>query len=377
MMKQLIVFLLAAVLLAGLSACNAMNKKNSKGDKEMKTLSKEDVIKSNRRAIYLAGGCFWGVEGYFKKLPGVYNTETGYANGKTSEASYNKLKMSDHAETVKIEYDMSRISLTELLLHYFRIIDPKSVNKQGNDEGRQYRTGIYYPTLKGENNNKTFTDSDKLSASHLKEVQSSIKNFLEYESKKHGKLAVENQELKNFVRAEDYHQDYLEKNPNGYCHINLDLADKPLNDRDYPVPNNEELKKKLGSHAYNIMKKNDTERPFSSPLNDQHKKGIYVDKITGEPLFSSSDKFESGCGWPSFSKPILSGKTIEKNDTSHGMNRTEVRTKGSDSHLGHVFNDGPAEKGGLRYCINGAALEFIPYEKMDERNYGFYKIFCE
>ena len=375
MIRQIIIFILIATLMAGLSACAFNDKNNTKGDSKM--LHKEDVMKSNRRSIYLAGGCFWGVEGYFKKLHGVYNTETGYANGKSSDTDYASLKKSDHAETLKIEYDMSKISLEELLLHYFRIIDPKSVNKQGNDEGRQYRTGIYYPTSDGEKSNKTFDDSDKLSAAHVTDTKTSIKSLLEYESKKHGKLAVESGKLNNFVKAEDYHQDYLDKNPKGYCHINLNLADKPLTDEHYPVPNKDKLKSKLDSKAYDVMKKNDTERAFSSPLNDEYRRGIYVDKITGEPLFSSSDKFKSGCGWPSFSKPILSGKVIEKNDTSYGMKRTEVRTKGSDSHLGHVFDDGPAEKGGLRYCINGASLRFIPYDEMDAKGYGFYKVFCK
>lgn len=375
MIRQIIIFILITALMAGLSACAFNDKNNTKGDSKM--LRKEDVMKSNRRSIYLAGGCFWGVEGYFKKLHGVYNTETGYANGKSSDTDYGSLKKSDHAETVKIEYDMSKISLEELLLHYFRIIDPKSVNKQGNDEGRQYRTGIYYPTSDGEKSNKTFDDSDKLSAAHVTDTKTSIKSLLEYESKKHGKLAVESGKLNNFVKAEDYHQDYLDKNPNGYCHINLNLADKPLTDEHYPVPNKDKLKSKLDSKAYDVMKKNDTERAFSSPLNDEYRRGIYVDKITGEPLFSSSDKFKSGCGWPSFYKPILSGKVIEKNDTSYGMKRTEVRTKGSDSHLGHVFDDGPAEKGGLRYCINGASLRFIPYDEMDAKGYGFYKVFCK
>lgn len=375
MIRQIIIFILITALMVGLSACAFNDKNNTKGDSKM--LRKEDVMKSNRRSIYLAGGCFWGVEGYFKKLHGVYNTETGYANGKSSDTDYGSLKKSDHAETVKIEYDMSKISLEELLLHYFRIIDPKSVNKQGNDEGRQYRTGIYYSTSDGEKSNKTFDDSDKLSAAHVTDTKTSIKSLLEYESKKHGKLAVESGKLNNFVKAEDYHQDYLDKNPNGYCHINLNLADKPLTDEHYPVPNKDKLKSKLDSKAYDVMKKNDTERAFSSPLNDEYRRGIYVDKITGEPLFSSSDKFKSGCGWPSFSKPILSGKVIEKNDTSYGMKRTEVRTKGSDSHLGHVFDDGPAEKGGLRYCINGASLRFIPYDEMDAKGYGFYKVFCK
>ncbi len=142
------------------------------------------------------------------------------------------------------------------------------------------------------------------------------------------------------------------------------------------MPSDDKLRQILDRTAYNVMRKSDTEAPGSSPLNEEFRPGIYVDKITGEPLFCSVDKFNAGCGWPSFSKPITTGKLTEHVDTSHMMVRTEVVSKNSNSHLGHVFDDGPIEKGGLRYCINGAALRFIPYEKMDEEGYGDYKIFC-
>lgn len=328
--------------------------KNVEGNMEDKQKSKA-VLPENKKTIYLAGGCFWGVEGYFQRINGVVNTETGYANGKTNDTDYEHIGITDHAETVKVEYDRSKISLEEILLHYFRIIDPTSVNKQGNDIGRQYRTGIYYEK-----------DEDE-------EI---IKKVMDFESKKYGKLAVENQKLKNFVLAEEYHQDYLDKNPNGYCHINLNLAKQPLIEEDLNF-----IKKKpiedLDELSRSVMFDSATERPFSSPLNDEYRKGIYVDKLTGEPLFASKDKFDSGCGWPSFSKPILNNKLKEKIDKSHGMVRNEVRSKNSDIHLGHVFTDGPKDKGGLRYCINGARLEFIPYEDMDAKGYGEYKVFCE
>ncbi len=317
---------------------------------------KKEVLEMNKKEIYLAGGCFWGVEGYFKKIDGVVDTDTGYANGNTEDTNYQRVHDTDHAETVKVTYDISKVSLEELLLHYFRIIDPTSINKQGNDIGRQYRTGIYY------------TD---------KADEAIIDKVLKYEESIHGKLAVEKSELKNFIKAEDYHQDYLDKNPGGYCHINLELANKPLFDESYDMPTEDKIKNMLDGTAYDVMRKSATEYPGTSPLNNEYRKGIYVDKITGEPLFSSSDKFNAGCGWPSFSKPITTGKLQESTDTSHGMIRTEVRTKSSNSHLGHVFTDGPAEKGGLRYCINGAALRFIPYEEMDSEGYGKYKVFCE
>lgn len=313
------------------------------------------ILKSNKKVIYLAGGCFWGVENYFKKLPGVYETEVGYANGKTDDTSYENVASTDHAETVKVCYDKSIISLEEILLHYFRIIDPLSVNKQGNDIGRQYRTGVYYTD-----------DSDS----------KIIDKIFYYEEELHGPIAVEKSTLKNFIKAEDYHQDYLDKNPRGYCHIDISLSSKPLFDKKYTMPSDDELRDMLDNTAYNVMRKASTEAPGTSPLNDEFRTGIYVDKITGEPLFCSADKFDAGCGWPSFSKPITTEKLTEHVDTSHMMVRTEVVSKNSNSHLGHVFDDGPIEKGGLRYCINGAALRFIPYEKMDEEGYSDYKIFC-
>lgn len=304
------------------------------------------------RIIYLAAGCFWGTEGYFKKIAGIEDTEVGYANGKTDYTNYQEVDATDHAETLKIIYDISKISLQEILLHYFRIIDPKSVNKQGGDRGRQYRTGIYY------------TDEGDMAA---------IMSVYRYFEEKLGDLAVEVQPLKNFVKAEDYHQDYLDNNPTGYCHVNLALAHEPLIVGDYKMKSDDELKAEMDELSYAVMREDKTERAGTSELNAEYRRGIYVDKITGEPLFASSTKFNAGCGWPSFTRPILQDKINYLKDTSHGMIRTEVRSRAGDNHLGHVFNDGPADQGGLRYCINGAAITFIPYEEMDERGYGEYK----
>lgn len=325
----------------------------------MPTNQNISIPATNRRTIYLAGGCFWGVEGYFKRINGVIDTTTGYANGNSTETNYQALKQTDHAETVKIDYDIARLSLEELLLHYFRIIDPTSVNHQGNDIGRQYRTGIYY------------TDTTAAADRAI------IEKVMAIQATQHGKLAVEVGPLVHFVNAEDYHQDYLDKNPGGYCHIDLSLATTPLFNEAYALPTDAEIRQTLDTEAYDIMKHSATEAPFSSALENEYRRGIYVDRISGEPLFSSSDKFDSGCGWPSFSKPILSHKLTEQEDTSHGLIRTEVRTAHSDSHLGHVFSDGPKEKGGLRYCINGTALRFIPYEEMDANGYGRYKVLCD
>lgn len=304
--------------------------------------------------IYIAGGCFWGVEGYFSRIAGVIDTDTGYANGTTDTTSYQDIHHTDHAETVKITYNTGVIALEELLEHFFRIIDPFSVNKQGNDEGRQYRTGIYY------------TDA---------EDEPIIRRFLQRMQKIHTRpLAVETEALRHFIKAEAYHQDYLKKNPHGYCHINLNLAQVPLHDeRSFKTHDASSLKGRLTELQYSVTQEKATERPFTSPYEKLEKKGIYVDIVTGKPLFSSSDKYDAGCGWPSFTKPITSQAVEFSDDTRYGMVRTEVTSKTGGAHLGHVFDDGPQNKTGLRYCINGAALRFIPYEEMDAQGYGAYK----
>lgn len=360
-MYKSIAFLLAlATLLLSAAACRPdQGEKVVETVKDMENPEKVEVnlvAKENKKIIYLAGGCFWGLEGYFQKIPGVLETEVGYANGKTDHTDYAKVDLTDHAETVRLTYDISRISLAEILLRYFKVIDPTSVDRQGNDVGRQYRTGIYY------------TDDEDSQIIH---------KVMAYEKEIYGRVAVEVDRLHNYVRGEDYHQDYLKKNPGGYCHINLAKAQEPLFTENYAVPGEDEIKESLDSEAYKVMRQAGTERPGSSPLTDEYRKGIYVDKITGEPLFSSSDKFASGCGWPSFSRPITTDRLHELEDDSFGMVRTEVKTNKSNSHLGHVFADGPREKGGLRYCINGAALRFVPYEEMDSQGYAEYKVFCQ
>ena len=304
--------------------------------------------------IYLAGGCFWGVEGYFKRIKGVVDTECGYANGNTKNPSYEDVcrKNTGQAEAVRIDFDDNIISLEDLLIYYFRIIDPISVNKQGNDVGTQYRTGIYY------------TDEEQLTI---------INDALKREQEKYiDKIAVEVLEIENFYDAEEYHQNYLDKNPNGYCHINLEWANEPIvRSENYKKENNERLKNRLTDLQYDVTMNAATEAPFRNEYWDSFERGIYVDITSGEPLFFSTDKFESGCGWPSFSKPIQKDLVKYKEDLSLGRRRIEVRSNSADAHLGHVFNDGPAELGGLRYCINSAALKFIPLEKMEEEGYGY------
>ena len=318
-----------------------------------KTVKKTEVSKdADLHEIYLAGGCFWGVEEYFSRVPGVTDAVSGYANGRGETTKYELINQTGHAETVHVTYDVKQISLKEILLHYFRIINPTSKNKQGNDVGTQYRTGVYY------------TDDKDL------EVINQV--FDEVAKKYDQPLAVEKETLKNFVVAEDYHQDYLKKNPNGYCHINVNQAAYPVIDASkYPKPSDEELKKTLSPEEYAVTQKNQTERAFSNRYWDKFESGIYVDVATGEPLFSSKDKFESGCGWPSFTQPISPDVATYKEDKSYNMTRMEVRSRVGDSHLGHVFTDGPQDKGGLRYCINSLSIRFIPKDQMEEKGYAY------
>ncbi|GIZ15652.1 peptide-methionine (R)-S-oxide reductase [Capnocytophaga catalasegens] len=317
----------------------------------------KEIQKENKSEIYFAGGCFWGTEHFFKQIRGVISTEVGYANGKIKNPTYKQVSSGDtgFAETVKVVYHRKNINLEKLIDLYFKTIDPTSLNKQGNDIGTQYRTGIYYKNT-----------------SDLPIIQASISEL----AKKYSQpIVIEVLPLDNFYRAEEYHQAYLDKNPGGYCHIStelFDLARKANPVKSFQKPNEETLKKQLTAEQYAVTQENATERPFKNEYWNEFRQGIYVDITTGEPLFVSSDKFDSGCGWPSFSKPIDKNLIKEKTDTSHGMQRIEVRSKTGNSHLGHVFDDGPKELGGLRYCINSASLRFIPKEEMEKEGYADY-----
>lgn len=311
-------------------------------------------MKDNQREIYLAGGCFWGCEKFFSYIQGVIKTEVGYANGIIENPSYEAVctGITGFAETVKIIYDAQQVSLPFLLKMYFEIIDPFSLNRQGNDRGTQYRTGIYFLR---------------------KEDEAVIREFVEkLESELGRKIVTEVQALENYYVAEAYHQDYLKNNPSGYCHIapaKYKLAKEAVDDA---IAEEVDVKAQLSEMQYHVTQENGTEPPFKNEFFNHFEEGIYVDIVSGEALFMSIDKFESGCGWPAFSKPIDKKGVNEKKDLTHGMQRIEVRSKKGDSHLGHVFNDGPSELGGLRYCINSASLKFIPKAKMKELGYGEY-----
>lgn len=311
--------------------------------------------------IYLAGGCFWGMQAFFDQVQGVMSTEVGYANGKIENPTYQEVcgHQSGFAEALKIRYDSSQVSLSFLLRLYFQVVDPISINRQGNDIGSQYRTGIYYVEEK---------DADIINY-ELNQLQNQYKE----------KLAIEHLPLVNYYSAEQYHQDYLKKNPQGYCHISkakMDIA-KKAQEKHYKKLDEAELKKKLTPEQFAVTQGSKTEAPFQNEYWNHEKAGLYVDITTGEPLFTSLDKFHSGCGWPSFAKPIRSDVIQEVRDQSHGMERIEVKSKNSESHLGHVFNDGPVDLGGLRYCINSASLRFIPKENLIDEGYAAYCILFE
>lgn len=307
--------------------------------------------------IYLAGGCFWGTQQLMRSLPGVENTVCGYANGNTGECpSYEQVCTGEtgYREAVRVEYDPQQISLDALLFAFFASIDPTVANRQGNDIGTQYQAGIYY--------------ADQA-------AKTVVERIAELQKQRYGKFKVEIAPLFNFYSAEDYHQDYLVKNPNGYCHIPMkkikEIADMVVDPGKYPKPSSQQIKEKLSELQYQVTQQAATESPFANPFWDNQRRGIYVDIVTGEPLFSSEDKYQSSCGWPSFGKGIDNNAFVYKRDQSLGMQRVEVTSRSGDSHLGHVFPNDDQSPTGIRYCINSASLRFIPYEEMEAEGYGF------
>jgi peptide methionine sulfoxide reductase msrA/msrB len=280
--------------------------------------------------IYLAGGCFWGMEKLMQSIPGVVNVTSGYANGKAGDIpTYNSVSTgrTGYRETVRVEYNPSKVSLEAILFAYFHVIDPTIENAQGNDRGTQYQTGIY------------FVDE------YSKEI---VERIVEVEKLRY---------------------------PTGYCHISQAefqaVRNMIIDPADYPRPTNEQIKAMLSEEQYWVTQNAGTEPPFQNEFWEHHERGIYVDIVTGEPLFSSSDKFDSSSGWPSFSKGIDINAFVFIRDISLGMVRTEVRSRTGNTHLGHVFTGDSHSPSGTRYCINSAALRFVPYEKMEAEGYGY------
>lgn len=314
---------------------------------------------SQTKEIYFAGGCFWGTEKYFKSIPGVVDVAVGYAQGHELEApSYEQVCSGTTGcrEAVRVRYNPDIISLDALTLAFFHIIDPTLKNQQGNDIGEQYQTGIYY------------TDAADAPV---------IDKIMAIEKALHDPFAVEAELLTHFYLAEEYHQNYLEKNPHGYCHITSrefnELQDILNTARGRGASFDDALKDAFGPLEYRVTQMNETEAPYSNKYADESHRGLYVDITTGEPLFTSDAKYHSSCGWPAFTQAISDDAITQHSDMSHGMTRTEVRSAKGDAHLGHVFAGDLESPNGTRYCINSASLKFVPFENLEKEGYGEYR----
>ena len=314
-------------------------------------------MEERKELATFAGGCFWCMVSPFEEQPGVYGIVSGYTGGHTENPTYEEVcsDTTGHYEAVQITFNPDVMPYEKLLEQYWQQIDPTDPGGQFNDRGQSYRTAIFY-----------HTEEQRRLAEESKQALAESGRFQK-------EIVTEIRPAAPFYEAEEKHQQYHRKNP---FHYNLYKEGSGrarfIRENWKKVKGPEQLRKELTELQYEVTRNNATEPPFDNEYWDNEEDGIYVDIITGEPLFSSLDQYDAGCGWPSFTKPLQRMELEEKLDTSYGMRRIEVRAKTSDSHLGHVFDDGPGPDG-ARYCINSAALRFIPKEKLADEGYGQYK----
>lgn len=352
-MKSLIVITFIALIFLIVSlSYTKMKKENQTMDSHV----------NNLMTATFAGGCFWCMEAPFEQIPGVSKVVSGYTGGARANPTYEQVSSgaTGHVEAIQVYYDPTKVSYEKLLEVFWRNIDPTDDAGQFVDKGSQYKTAIFYHNEEQKNlaeaSKKKLAESGKF-ASHI------VTPILE---------------AKAFYPAEDYHQGYYKTHPFQYRFYKMNSGREQFiekiwgkENQEIGKVNQEDLKKKLTPLQYKVTQEAGTETPFQNEYWDNHREGIYVDVVTGEALFSSKDKFDSGTGWPSFTKPLENSSIQENKDMSHGMIRTEVRSKKGGSHLGHVFSDGPGPDGN-RYCINSASLRFVPKEDLIREGYGEY-----
>lgn len=321
-----------------------------------KATKEEGRFMAEERATF-AGGCFWCMVEPFDERPGIIAVNSGYTGGMLENPTYEQVctNKTGHVEAVQVIFNPTMITYADLVHTFWQQIDPTDPGGQFNDRGESYQTVIFY-------HNK-----------EQKQIAESSKQKLADSGRFTKPIVTQILPAMPFYQAEDAHQYYYKKQPFHYRRYKEGSGRKAFIKKAWnPNHDKNELKQKLSETQYYVTQENGTEQPFRNDFWDHKEEGIYVDIVSGEPLFSSNDKFDAHCGWPSFTRPIDPYQIEEEQDFSHGMIRTEVRSKEADSHLGHVFSDGPVDRGGLRYCINSAALRFIPKNEMKVEGYGKY-----